>query len=618
MEDNAIFELDPELIAGFVDEAEEGLATLDSLYVKLEAEPGNLETINSIFRPVHTIKGNSAFFGLMKVKQLAHEMETLLTLAKEEKLVPSQSFISILLAGTDALREMLARTRNGQSEIDDEQRYNELIQQVISTRDTKEDIPVLWDELFDHCAKVKAQLVTVDASYAGQLDALIEIAKQLKVGKSTDGSPNEDQIQSKPSDPKTESKSEPETTAKPTQTVKDANKTMRVAEESIDNFLDYVGDLIVIGEMYNYLQKIVSESDSNVALTNDFKRTNETFNNLSNKLQQSIMNIRKVPVRTILQKAPRMIRDIAIASGKQVDVQLHGKDVEVDKRLIEILDGPLTHMVRNAVDHGIEMPDERQVAGKPPQGTICITATETADNVDLTITDDGKGLNLDAIKAKAIKLGLIKPEQELQQEQIVDLLFASGVSTAKEVTEVSGRGVGMDVVKRNVDSANGKIIINTHPGQGSEFIIRLPKTVSTQIIEGFLVRLAENCYVIPMDKVHEVFRPASHEVSTITDRSECVLRHDELLSVIRLANVLGRSVSDDQIEAGGIMVSINVGDKIIALSVDEVIGVQKVVLKELKGLQLALDLYSAAAVMGDGTVAMVLDIDSLARTATGR
>ena len=717
MEDNAAFDIDPELLAGFVDEALEGLATLDSLFVKLEAEPANLDIISAIFRPVHTVKGNSAFFGLMKVKSLAHEMETLLDLAKQERLVPNQSIIDVLLEGVDQLKEMLARTRDRQGEVEDETYFNELLQKVISAKEDKEGTAAIWADLFNKLEKAKTDFAELDPAYIEQLNAIIALAYQLKTDKtSTDSQPGKDQTKADSTIPeplreiktildrhreegldetdaaivldnltalkelttnqqaaeviksaldeyhrivggggtgdsllvellqekiaallslndwKTASDSGKAKTAKPKatsatekpKTAEEAHKTMRVTEDSIDNFLTYVGELIAVGEMYDHLQKMVSVSESDTNLATEFRRVNETFSDLSDNLQKSIMEVRKVSVHTLLQKIPRMVRDIASSSGKQIKVELTGEDIEIDKRLIETLDAPLTHMVRNAVDHGVEMPDTRQAAGKPTEGAVRVAVTESPDDVTLTISDDGKGLNIEAIKEKAINLGLLKSDQQLTQDQIIDMIFTSGVSTAEKVTEVSGRGVGMDVVKRSITSANGKITIETEPGQGTKFAIRLPKTVSTQIITGFLVKLADNRYVIPMDKVHEVFRPEPQQVSSITSRGQCVLRHGKLLPVVKLADIFegslashslissqNRSSSSDEKDIDGIMVAANAGNRPMAIYVDDVIGVQKVVLKELGRLEVNSQFYSAAAVMGDGTVAMVLDIDRL-------
>ncbi len=702
MEDNTKIDIDPELVAGFVDEAEEGLATLDSLFVKLEAEPTNLDIITSIFRPIHTIKGNSAFFGLMKVKKLSHEMETLLDLAKKEKFVPNQSIINVLLAGVDKLKEMLQRTREQESEIQDENSFNELIQRVISAREIKEDKKELWTELLQKLDKVKTDLCRLDSSYTEQIDAVIAIASCLKADKTVvNGQAGKDQIQSKATVPKPlqeiksildrkgeegldtndaavvledltvlkklttnqqaveiidsaldeyhrvigggdndhllltkllrekievllsldgwkiESDSDKAKPVKQKEEVtnpKEQHKTMRVTEVSIDNFLSHVGELIAIGEMYNHLQKTISEKSSETELANEFRRINETFNNLSDNLQKSIMEVRKVSINTLLQKIPRMVRDTASACNKEIKVELSGEDIEVDKRLLETLDGPLTHMVRNAVDHGIETPEDRLASGKPRQGVVRVAVTETADKVMLLISDDGKGLDIEAIRTKAVSLGLLDANQEISQEQIIDTIFSSGVSTAKKVTEVSGRGVGMDVVKRNIAAANGNIYIDTKPCRGTEFRIQLPKTVSTLIINGFLVKIADNRYVIPMEKLQEVFRPESHEISSIVGKGEYVNRHNNLLPVIRLAEVFGNSSSDRQSKTGDIMVSINANRKKIVICVDDVIGVQKVVLKELDSFKTTSQLFSAAALMGDGTVAMVLDVDHLSNT----
>jgi len=720
MEDNAAFDIDPELLAGFVDEALEGLAALDSLFVTLEAEPANLDTISAIFRPVHTVKGNSAFFGLMKVKSLAHEMETLLDLAKQEKLVPNQSIIDVLLEGVDSLKEMLSRTREGQEEIKDEAYFNELLQKVISAREYTEgaeDTAAIWADLFNKLEKAKADFAGLDSAYIEQLNAIIAVTYQLKTDKPlTDRKSEKNQTQADSAIPKPlqeiktildrsceeglsdadaaivldnltalkdlttnqktadiikgalddyhrivgsggtgdsllvellqekteallslkdwKATSGPDKTkaAKPKEasatekpkTTEEARKTMRVTEDSIDNFLNYVGELIAVGEMYDHLQKMVSVSESENNLATEFRRVNETFSDLSDNLQKSIMEVRKVSVRTLLQKIPRMVRDIASHSGKQVKVELIGEDIEIDKRLIETLDGPLTHMVRNSVDHGVETPEIRQDSGKPAEGTVRVAVTETPDDVTLTISDDGKGLDIEAIKTKAVNLELLKPDQQLTQDQIVDMIFTSGVSTVEKVTEVSGRGVGMDVVKRSITDANGKITIDTEPDKGTEFIIKLPKTVSTQIITGFLVKLAGNRYVIPMDKVHEVFRPEPQQISSITARGLCVLRHGKLLPVVKLADIFNisstsnffdnlqtQSFSSDEQDVDGIMVTANAGKRPMAIYVDDVIGVQKVVLKELAGLEVNSEYYTAAAVMGDGTVAMVLDIDQL-------
>ena len=616
MDDTTQFEIDPELLAGFVEEAEEGLAVVDSLFIELENDPKNSETINAIFRPIHTVKGNAAFFGLMSTKKLAHEMETVLTLAREDKLTLDQSPISLLLAGVDELRAMLARTREQQAEVADEGAFARLIERIKTAQKSQHEkgLPD-WQSLLAELSRVQEDLNEVDQRCGDKLNTVIALVETLRTGPSAAKTGKPAAPSQAGADPvQKEGRAEANTGTAGTET----RKTLRVTEESVDCFLDYVGELIVVAEMYNHLQKAVSGCELGTSLATDFKRVNETFDTLSASLQRSIMEIRKVPVRTLLQKAPRMVRDIATAKGKQIQVTLVGEDIQIDKRLIETLDGPLTHMVRNAADHGIEPPAEREAAGKAPQGTVTIAVVETDDHVTLSISDDGRGLDLDAIRAKAVTMGLIEPDQALDQEDLINLLFASGVSTAQEVTEVSGRGVGMDVVKRSIDAAHGKMSIETEEGKGTTFSIQLAKSVSTQIIDGFLLGVGDSVYVTPMEQVLEVFYPEVGSVTSVAGKGTCVLRHGELLNVIDLRQILKEQGPSDQAEEGaGIMVSTHIGKRKTAIHVDEVLSVQKVVVKELRGLELPGDLYAGAAVMGDGTVAMILDLNALAVSEKG-
>jgi len=702
---NEVFNVDPNLRAGFIDDSLEELAGLDNLFLDLEAAPENLDVINAIFRPVHSIKGNSSFFGLTKVKKLSHEMETLLDLARKEQLQPTRPVIDALLAGVDQLKEMFARVRDEGNEIGDEGQFNELVHRIISARKANDDITALQvlnmlEKLEKDCAELETQHVEQLDRIIGMVSRLMKngaagddwqpqdqgeipdsvqelgsilargcdrvldhaestgVLKHLTALKELAGSPETHRIldtaideyhtmvdtvgfdsllcellQEKMDtlaalgrwDAQTDAGANTsaggqaggaalQESSQPAKSAGGSQKTMRILEESVDDFLGYVGELIGVDEMYRHLQRKMLNSGYNRDLTAEFRRINENFSALSDKLQRSVMEIRKVPVRVILQKVPRIVRDIAAGSGKDISVELAGQDVKIDKSLIETIDGPLVHMVRNAADHGIEMPDEREKLGKPSRGTLCVAVSETADDITLTVSDDGKGLDLEGIRLKAVQLGMVEPQHELTQDEITDLIFLSGVSTVKNITEVSGRGVGMDVVKRNVEAANGKIAVDSKPGGGTQCSMTLPKTVTTQIIDGMVVRQGSDRYVIPMDAVHEVFLPDIQGIGSVAGRGEYVHRHGELLPVVRLAAVLGDSRPPDQRHVDGIMVSTCIGKNRTAICVDDVVGVQQVVLKKLDRLRLQWRLYSAAAVMGDGTVAMVLNIDSVAQT----
>lgn len=605
MENTTTFDIDPELMSCFVDEAKEGLSEMDALFVKLESDPENIEIINSIFRPIHTIKGNSAFFGLMKVKTLAHEMETLLSLAKNGKLYLDSDVVSVLLAGIDQLKDMLERARKNEPEISDQEKFNALINSVISAKQPQNAVNELWNDLFQKLQTVKCEIAKLQLPIAGILETAIETAKNINQNKTVNKTDSAEPAKKEPrSDVKAKVNNTPESSKQ-----SEIAKTMRVSEKSIDNFLSYVGELIVVGEMYNYLQKnITTEEISDLA--KDFRRVNQTFKNLSSNLQSSIMEIRKVPMKSILQKSPRIVRDIASSTEKDIEVEIIGQQVEVDKRIVEMLDAPLTHMVRNAADHGIEPKQERMKIGKNQRGKIKIEIIEESEYVSLKISDDGRGLNLDKIKEKAVKNGVIKQDQPLTNEQLVDLIFAPGVSTAEKVTDVSGRGVGMDVVRQNINQANGKITINTKSGQGSEFIITMPKAVTTQIIEGFLVEVDKSCYVIPMEKVREVFKPQEQDISSVRENSLCVMRHNQLMPIVDLSKTFA-VISDDTNIRQKIMVSVDINNKKTAIAIDDVLGVQKVVLKDLAESDVNSQLFSAAAIMGNGSLAMVIELDSI-------
>jgi two-component system chemotaxis sensor kinase CheA len=389
----------------------------------------------------------------------------------------------------------------------------------------------------------------------------------------------------------------------------DTHKTMRVAESHIDTFLAYVGELLVVGDMFGHLQNRLAGQELDRDIVMAFRRANETFGALSNSLQRSIMSIRKVSVHSLMQKVPRMVRDIATQSGKDIQVVCEGEDIEVDKSHIDMLDAPLTHMVRNAADHGIEMPDMRRQAGKSSTGLLRVAVSETATSFILSVADDGAGLNYDAIRVKAEAMGLIKQGQALRQEDLVNFIFVSGVSTAKQVTDVSGRGVGMDVVKRMIDDAGGAISIHSERGQGSTFEVTLPKSVTTQIMRGFLVEACNQTYIFSMDKIHETARIDASEINHVADKGRCVVRHGNVLPLVSLRDVLGLPKEDARDQE--IVVTVDLRRARFALGVDSVLGVQQVVVRPMEGLTSGSDSIVGGALMGDGSVALIVDLEKL-------
>jgi len=722
------YDINPELLSGFIYESLEGLEPLDTLLIELEKNPADSELVNTIFRPVHSIKGSSAFFGLLKIKELAHKMEDLLDNIRQKKIKISKDVISVLLPGLDLLRSMFDNIRGGTKEIDDEASFQKTINLIIEISEKKYDpfkedkvensATFLKDLIFkledlrryiqpdltyfiDDAEKIITKIMPEETtSVLTSKDSDVcenrELAELLKTTLHLLETPIEDvldteiskkikkkllKLQQAADSPETKSiisesveiydafmkdigfdsllqktlteninilqetgkwktekiiDADSETTEKKKSAAQEASKerrsgidrrdvftaaaekTMRVSEKNIDSFLSYVSELVVVEEMFNYLQKKLVSSSASRSIADDFKRVIETFGNLSGNLRKSILSIRTVPVKSVLQKAPRIIHDIAAAGNKKVDVKIEENNILIDKSYIEMLDAPFTHIIRNAVDHGIESEKERISAGKPPKGNILITMQEFENNMELTISDDGKGLNYGAITKKAEEMEIIAKGQILEENAVVDLLFVSGVSTAEKVTDVSGRGVGMDVAKKNIEAAGGKIMIESKQGQGSTFTISLPKSVSTQIMEGFLVRTGNDIYVMPMELIGESFALKTGDISSVKKKGEMLLRRGGLFPILRLGAKLNKNYkkSPENICSAAeekIAISININSKQYALCVDEIVGVQKVVVKNIEALPIKKKLFDGAAMLGDGSVAMIIGADGLSR-----
>ena len=700
MNDTPNLNADPELLAGFLDESRDLLAGIADQLVALEQQPDNLRLVEGIFRAAHSIKGNSAFFGFLRAKHLAHRLENVLDAVRKTRLVPDSDVISLLLRGFDALTAIFERLRLGGAELEDMVAFETLLGDAsLQEARAGEGAEIDWSVVRkDIAAAEKAlSLVPDDARWSVQTlirhlrrcdphkpavvqaaPALLEANAQTEgplgelqrilvpqldgllapesselvrmaleaLGKAAADAPAQqlaaemmdgyqtftsamgfdpllrdyllERLQRIASMPGFATLQPPSAAASgnggPGHEPAQVAKTMRVSEERIDTFLHYVGEMLVVGDLFNHIhiqtrQLTGSAGAPALKLARDLRRANESFSDLSNKLQKAIMAIRKVPVRPLLQKIPRIIRDTALAKGKEIQVEMLGDGMEIDKSLLDLLDAPITHMARNAADHGIEPPAEREAAGKPRSGLVMVAVSETSSSLVLTIEDDGKGLNLPRIRAKAESLGIIKPGAEMGERDLINCIFVPGLSTAEQVTEVSGRGVGMDVVKRAIEDAGGLITIATQAGKGSKFTITLPKRVTTRIMPGYLVRLCDRIFAIPLDKVRETFAFRADDLTTVNGRGRCILRHDEVLPILSLADATG--LQCDQVCERRILVTVESRGRRVAVEVDGVAGVQKVVVRDILGLPIPLQLVSGGALMGDGSVALVLNAESL-------
>ncbi|MBN1982929.1 MAG: chemotaxis protein CheA [Chitinivibrionales bacterium] len=692
-----ITNVDPGLLAEFIDESHESLATIDSLLLELESQPSNSDIINAIFRPIHTLKGNSAYFGLLETKNLAHRMENILDGIRNHRLTVSASTIQTLLGALDFLKSILHMVRTTHTEkIDpaDADRYAFLITKLENLNAKKaakpEEILIsvlrsldaitanaeqsTAESLRNLSTFIKNTLPAVTAtvpaeqlsgSKPDELESLEQILVQpfekfLDDTQSSAVADLFDRLVPKSGGSQTEAicnqcidayktmvgtvgftpllrelllekiqqlkeiglwkeirRQTPDAVQKKENPAEiSVEKTMRVSESSIDTFLAFVGELISIEELFKQMQKTLLDAKVNFELLRSFNHAIESFALLSKNLRTSIMKIRKVPIKNLLKKGQRIVHDIAISGQKNIELKIQGEDIEVDKSIFSILDAPFIHLVRNAADHGIESPEVRKSAGKPAAGNLVIAVEESSRELLLTVKDDGAGINYEKIREKALSMNLISSSQILTKEQLQNLLFHAGVSTATKITEFSGRGVGMDVVKRTIESAGGSISIASTAGKGSQFSIKVPLSMGTQIIDGFCIASHGTCFILPIDCVVESFSVDATSYFQILGSSKVVVRHNQTLPVISLEVLLHLSNDQDTLLATQTkdtekIVTLRVKNKFYAIIVDELLGIQKTMVKPIEWLNQYDSSIIGGSIQGDGSVALVFNEDGL-------
>jgi two-component system chemotaxis sensor kinase CheA len=380
-------------------------------------------------------------------------------------------------------------------------------------------------------------------------------------------------------------------------------QVIRVDLEKLDKLLDLVGELVISEAM------VANDQDLRGLELERFEKAVLHLDKITRDIQEVAMSMRMIPLSGTFSKMVRLVRDLSHKVNKKVSLEIIGEETEVDKTIIEQISDPLVHLIRNAVDHGIEEPEERIAAGKPESGRLTIEAKHSAGEVWITIEDDGKGLDRERILRKGIERGLISDEEvDMTDEEVWRLIFEPGFSTADKVSSISGRGVGMDVVKRNIEKLRGKVDIRSEKGAGTVFAVRIPLTLA--IIEGMVVKVGQNRYTIPINSIKESLQPAGNQVTRMPDKLELVSIRGELLPVIRL-HELYNVASDCQSLNSGILVVVENGEKKCCLFVDEVLGQQQIVIKGLSSYLGHVKSVSGCAILGDGDISMILDIDDL-------
>ena len=545
------FDGDLALLGEFVTESLEHIENIESGLLDLEADPDAAEAVNAVFRGFHTIKGSAGFLGLRHIQQLAHRAETLLDRVREGAIRLTGGYADLALESADTLKDMLADLRELQE---------------------GEELPAppeALSDLVERLADPEAADITQDAD-----EVEPAVAQALRRQRKAGGAGGE--------------------------------ASVRVRTDRLDALINMVGELVIANAMLDQDQELQALGAHGVT------RKVDQISKITRELQSVSMSLRMVPLRGTFQKMARLVRDLARKAGKQVQFVTEGEDTEIDRNMVEALADPLLHMVRNAVDHGIESAEERAASGKPEAGTVTLRAYHEAGNVVIELEDDGKGLDREDILSKAVRQGIVDANKDLSDEEVYRLIFEAGLSTAQAITDVSGRGVGMDVVRRNIESLRGRVEMGSTRGQGSTFSIRVPLTLA--IIDGMLLRVGGERYVLPTAVIQQAFRALPHEVSTVTGRGEMVMFRGDLIPVIRLGRLFGIARASEDI-CEGVLVLVEHDGDLCALAADELLGQQQVVIKSLgEGLGDVPEV-SGSAILGDGRVGLILDVGGILEVA---
>ena len=561
--------VDQEILLGFIEEAREGLQTASQSLQELDPQADTAASVNAIFRIFHSIKGNATYFGLLETKALAHALENVLDAIRNRRLVPAREVVKRLLRGADLLDGIFARVSQGEPEVDDPQTLHGM-------RDS--------------------------------LSALLE-PEGISTMESTTVPVSEfpDASSTLP----TENSSEPK---RPKGT---GERTIRVQEAAVDRFLAHVGELVVVEEMYqNFLGRLQRTEGLEPELARELGKINEVLHHHSHNLQLGVLEIRRVPAGSLLKRMPKLAREVASGTGKLIECHIENADLSVDKSLLETLEAPLVHMVRNSADHGIESPEVRRDGGKSETGHVWIRAFEEDATVGIEIRDDGKGIDFLRLWEKAVERGQMSMDVPLTPERLVDLLFLPGLSTAGAVTEISGRGVGMDVVRDSVVRAGGQVEVSSVLGEGTTFTLRLPRQVTTHILMGFIVATGGERFVVPIEVVERVVSGSSLRFTQLPGGGTVTTLDGMALAVHSLADALDGL--ERQVTEGTVLLVLRTHIGRLGLVIDETDGIRQVVVKPLQGLPGSPKVFQGGAVMGDGAIAMVLDPERLAAELLGR
>jgi len=617
-----------DLIGEFITETTESLSVLDNQLVQLEQNPQDAAILGNIFRIMHTIKGTCGFLGLPRLEAVAHASENVLGKIRDKKLEATPSAVTLILASLDTIKGLIDYlSQHGEEQAGDDSALSARLNHYADTGTIGDGAASVApasapaqaghaaaDNAFPHfCGEddpeLKAAMDKILAEAAQPAVAPMNdtpaIEKMVDDGKVTplSGREKEHAVVEHKDAPKEAGKEPPKESGGG-----GANQTIRVNIDVLENLMQMVSELVLTR---NQLMQIVRTRDDK-----EFMTPLQQLSHITTELQEGVMKTRMQPISNAWSKFPRLIRDLSLELGKKIDLQMHGAETELDRQLLEVIKDPLTHMVRNSCDHGLETPAERQAAGKPEVGTVTLSAYHEGGHIVIDISDDGRGINIARVKQKAISNGLATEAalEAMSEKQIAQFVFHAGFSTAEKVTSVSGRGVGMDVVKTNIEKIGGALDLDSSWGKGSKVSIKIPLTLA--IVPVLLVEACGQKFTIPQINVMELVRVAPSgglAMECINDALVLRLR-DKLLPLAVLSEILGFPIDRTELMQKEMTIAVcKVGGYDLGIAVDKVYDTEEIVVKPVAAILKHLSVYSGNTILGDGSVIMILDPAGIVR-----
>ncbi|MFZ0065662.1 MAG: hybrid sensor histidine kinase/response regulator [Pseudolabrys sp.] len=577
-----------DLLREFVTETNESLDVVDVELVRFEQDPNNARILDNIFRLVHTIKGTCGFLGLPRLEALAHAAETLMGKFRDGAPASSEA-VTLILVTIDRIKTILESLERAQREPDGADTdlissLERMVERVGSVR-TPVEAPHTVGTLVSQ---------VLERPLRSDEDSLDDLERAFR--------------ETAPDGPSIKSRHAPavEAAAKDDEATKGANQSIRVTVDTLEQLMTMVSELVLTR---NQLLEIVRRHEES-----EFKTPLQRLSSVTAELQEGVMKTRMQPIGNAWQKLPRIVRDLANELGKKIELETQGAETELDRQVLDLIKDPLTHMVRNSADHGLETPEQRRAAGKPEQGQIRLSAYHEGGYIIIQVADDGRGLDTARIKAKAVAQGLVSEAEveKLTEAQIHKFIFAPGFSTATKITNVSGRGVGMDVVRNNIDQIGGAIDVKSVAGAGLSFTIKIPLTLA--IVAALIVEAAGHRFAIPQLSVIELVRArrgSEHRIERIKDTSVLRLR-DKLLPLVGLSHLLGLEKDAGDI-SGGFIVVTQVGSQTFGVVVDGVFHTEEIVVKPMSSKLRHIAMFSGNTILGDGSVIMIIDPNGVAQ-----